>query len=140
MVGNIWLTLPDGSEYELTGSLTVGRSRENDLVIPSSAVSRRHAAVVQHEGRWYVEDRGSYNGTFLNGTRVNPGTPLPLRHADRIEIGGEALLFSWPAQLRDPESTEPLEEIAPSDPTQLPSSSTKVGGTSRIEAATTARF
>ena len=39
MAGNIWLTLPDGSEYELTGPLTVGRSRENDLVIPSNAVS-----------------------------------------------------------------------------------------------------
>lgn len=121
MAGDIWLTLPDGTEYELTGPLLIGRGDENDLVIASSAVSRKHAAVVEREGRWYVEDRGSYNGTFLNGARVSPGTPLPLRHADRIEIGGEALLFSWPAQLRDPESTEPLEEIAPRDLTQLSS-------------------
>ena len=119
MAGNIWLTLPDGSEHELTGPLLIGRSNENDVVVPSNAVSRRHAALVEREGRWYVEDRGSYNGTFLNGTRVNPGAPLPLRHADRIEIGGEAFLFSWPAQTGDPETTEPFEEIGPSDPTQL---------------------
>src|SRR5213596_1197502 len=75
MAGDIWLTLPDGTEYELTGPLMIGRGDENDLVIPSSAVSRKHAAVVEREKRWYVEDRGSYNGTFLNGVRVNPGTP-----------------------------------------------------------------
>jgi len=121
MAGDSWLTLSDGTEYELTGQLTIGRSDENDLAIPSSAVSRTHAAVVVREGRWYVEDRGSYNGTFLNGTRVNPGTPLPLRHADRIEIGGQALLFSWPAQLRDPEASEPLRDVAPIDLTQLSS-------------------
>jgi pSer/pThr/pTyr-binding forkhead associated (FHA) protein len=121
VAGNIWLTLPDGTEHELTGQLTIGRNNENDLIIPSNAVSRRHAAIAQRAGRWYVEDRGSYNGTFLNGTRVNPGTPMPLRHADRIEIGGEAILFSWPAQLRDPESTAAFDEIAPGDATQLSS-------------------
>jgi hypothetical protein len=119
--GNIWLTLPDGTEHELTGPVTIGRNRENDLVIPSNAVSRTHAAIAARAGRWYIEDRGSYNGTFLNGTRVNPGTPLPLRHADRIEIGGEALLFSWPAQLRDPDITRSIDEVAPSDPGQLSS-------------------
>ncbi len=121
MARAIWLTFPDGKEHELRETLTVGRGTENDLTIPSAAVSRTHAAIVCREGRWYIEDRGSYNGTFLNGTRVNPGTPLPLRHADRIEIGGQALLFSWPAQLRDPETTEPLDEVAPSGPTQLSS-------------------
>lgn len=119
MPGDIWLTLPDGTERELNGPLRIGRGSENDLVIPSSAVSRKHAALALHEGRWYVQDRGSYNGTFLNGTRVNPSTPLPLRHADRIEIGGETILFSWPAQLQDPDATEPLEEVAPVDAAQL---------------------
>ncbi len=121
VAGDIWLTFPDGTEHELKGPLTIGRGPENDLSLESSAVSRTHAAVIFREGRWYVEDRGSYNGTFLNGTRVNPGTPLPLRHADRIEIGGEPLIFSWPAQLRDPDTTEPIEELAPADSAQLSS-------------------
>jgi pSer/pThr/pTyr-binding forkhead associated (FHA) protein len=121
VAGDIWLTFPDGSEHELTGPLRIGRDAANDLVIDSSAVSRKHAALVHEEGRWYVEDRGSYNGTFLNGTRVNPSTPLPLRHADRIEIGGETILFSWPAQLQDPDVTEPLDGVAPAEAAQLSS-------------------
>ena len=121
MAGDIWLTFPDGTEQELTTSLTIGRGPENDVTLDSSSVSRNHAALVFRDDRWYVEDRGSYNGTFLNGTRVNPGAPLPLRHADRIEIGGQALLFSWPGQLRDPDTTEPLAEIASADAAQLSS-------------------
>jgi hypothetical protein len=113
---DIWLTFPDGKQRELKEPLTIGRGPENDLTIASRAVSRKHAAIVQREGRWYVEDRGSYNGTFLNGTRVNPGTPLPLRHADRIEIGGEPLLVSWPAQLKDPDATDPLAEVSGDTP------------------------
>src|SRR5256885_3696347 len=73
--GDIWLTFPDGTEHELKEPLTIGRGPQNDLTIGSTAVSRVHAAIVEREGRWYVEDRGSYNGTFLNGARVNPGTP-----------------------------------------------------------------
>jgi hypothetical protein len=121
MPGPIWLTLPDGAEHELTDSVTLGRDTTNDLVFESSAVSREHAAVNLRDGRWYIEDRGSFNGTFLNGTRVQPGTPLPLRHADRISIGPETLIFSWPAQLDDRDTTEPLQEVARSGGAQLSS-------------------
>src|SRR5262249_33318336 len=82
-----WLTFPDGSEHELADRTAIGRNTENDLVMHSSAVSREHAAVTFRDGRWYLEDRGSFNGTYLNGTRLVPGTPLPLRHADRIGVG-----------------------------------------------------
>ena len=112
MPGDIWLTFPDGTEHELEQSVTIGRDPSNDLTFASPTVSREHAAVSFRDGRWYIEDRGSFNGTYLNGTRVVPGTPLPLRHADRIGIGAETVLFSWPAQLRDPDTTEPLDEIA----------------------------
>jgi predicted component of type VI protein secretion system len=119
MAGEIWLTFPDGVEHELTANVSIGRESTNDLVLESAAVSREHAAVIFQDGRWYIEDRGSFNGTYLNGTRVVPGTPLPLRHADRISIGTETLLFSWPAQLDDPDTTEPLEEVAGGNGAQL---------------------
>src|SRR3982751_3417020 len=102
VAGEIWLTLPDGTEQRLEGELAIGRDDTNDLVVPTKTVSRNHAAIVLREGRWYLEDRGSYNGTFLNGTRVQPGSPLPLRHADRIVSGSDTMLFSGPAQLLDP--------------------------------------
>jgi pSer/pThr/pTyr-binding forkhead associated (FHA) protein len=122
MPGDMWLTLPDGTEHELKESVTIGRDAANDLMFASQSVSREHAAITVQDERWYVEDRGSFNGTFLNGTRVQPGTPLPLRHADLIGIGAETLLFSWPAQRQDPDTTEPLEEVAgSSDSAQLSS-------------------
>ncbi len=119
MAGEIWLTFPDGTEHELKANVTIGRDARNDLTFESASVSRNHAAVVFRDGRWYVEDRGSFNGTFLNGTRVQPGTPLPLRHADRISVGAETVLFSWPGQLRDPDTTEPLDEVSSTNGTQL---------------------
>jgi FHA domain-containing protein len=121
MGADIWLTFPDGTEYELEDSVSIGRDTRNDLVLESAAVSRDHAGVTFRDGRWYLEDRGSFNGTFLNGTRVQPGTPLPLRHADRIGIGTETLIFSWPAQLEDPDTTEPVEELGGSNGAQLSS-------------------
>jgi pSer/pThr/pTyr-binding forkhead associated (FHA) protein len=119
MPGDTWLTFANGEEHELKESLTIGRDTANDLTFESPTVSRAHAALNLKDGRWYLEDRGSFNGTFLNGTRLQPGRPLPLRHADRIAVGSETLLFSWPAQLKDPDTTEPLEEVAPADAAQL---------------------
>lgn len=123
MPGDIWLTFPDGTEHELKGSVSIGRGPSNDLTFTSQTVSRDHAAVTFRDGRWFVEDRGSFNGTFLNGTRVQPDTPLPLRHADRISIGAETVIFSWPAQVLDPDTTDALEEVggAPADSPQLSS-------------------
>jgi pSer/pThr/pTyr-binding forkhead associated (FHA) protein len=121
MPGVAWLTFPDGKEHELKETVTIGRDTANDLTFSSPTVSREHAALTVKDDRWYLEDRGSFNGTFLNGTRVQPGSPLPLRHADRIGIGAETLLFSWPAQLQDPDTTEPLDEVAPTDTAQLSS-------------------
>ena len=119
MAADIWLTFADGREYELKDSVSIGRDAKNDLVMESAAISREHAGVTFQDGRWYVEDRGSFNGTYLNGTRVVRGTPLRLRHADRISMGTETLIFSWPAQLEDPDTTEPLEEVAAPNGAQL---------------------
>jgi hypothetical protein len=119
--GDIWLTFPDGTEHALARGITIGRDAANDLTFDSPTVSREHAALTFRDGRWYLEDKGSFNGTFLNGTRVQPGNPLPLRHADRIGIGSETVLFSWPAQLQDPDTTAPLEELGPTEGAQLSS-------------------
>src|SRR5438309_3840268 len=121
MPGDIWLTFPDGTEHELRENVTIGRDSSSDLEFASPTVSREHASLVFHDGRWYVEDRGSFNGTFLNGTRVQPGTPLPLRHADRIGIGPETLVFSWPGQLQDPDLTRSFDELSTREEPQLSS-------------------
>jgi pSer/pThr/pTyr-binding forkhead associated (FHA) protein len=104
------LILPDGTERRLEGDLTIGRGDDNDLELEPTTVSRRHARLVCGEGGWFLEDRGSYNGTFLNGVRIQPGIPMLLRHADVIGIGSEKLVFSAPDQLGDPYRTEPITD------------------------------
>src|SRR5438874_8324187 len=121
MPGDTWLTFPDGAEHELNESVTIGRDASSDLAFASPTVSREHASLTFRDGRWYVEDRGSFNGTFLNGTRLQPGTPLPLRHGDRIGIGSETVVFSWPGQLEDPDLTRGLDELSATEGPQLSS-------------------
>jgi pSer/pThr/pTyr-binding forkhead associated (FHA) protein len=106
------LILPDGRELTLEGDVSVGRDQVNQVRLASKTVSRRHALVVTREGKWWVADTGSFNGTFLNDHRVPPGVALQLRHADRIRLGSEVLVFSAPIQLSDADRTEPHEQVA----------------------------
>ncbi|MDP8911064.1 MAG: FHA domain-containing protein [Actinomycetota bacterium] len=100
------LTLADGSECRLRDGLTIGRGDENDVALTSTSVSRRHAVVRMSNGRWFIEDRGSANGTFVNAERIGVGVAHPLRHADQVMLGTEILVFSSPAESFDPEKTE----------------------------------
>jgi len=84
----------------------LGRDRENDLVIAARTVSRSHARLFEDAGRWFVEDRGSANGTFLNGQRIPPHTPMRVRHANRVDVGPQAFVVSNPAEAEDPEQTD----------------------------------
>ena len=111
------LILPDGREQELHGDAFVGRDAVNQVRVDDKTVSRRHAIVVQREGRWWVADTGSFNGTFLNEHRLPPGVALQLRHGDRIRVGAEVLVFDEPAQLDDPDRTEPHEQVLGVQPT-----------------------
>ena len=62
--------------------VTVGRDLSNDLVIDSAEVSRYHAELQTNGGVIAVSDRGSMNGTFVNGSQVggdqmvNPGDQI----------------------------------------------------------------
>jgi Ca-activated chloride channel family protein len=50
-------------------------------------VSRRHAKIFQREGKFYIEDVGSANGTFLNDQRLTPYLPYQLKEENEIQLG-----------------------------------------------------
>lgn len=111
--GSAALILPGGRELRLAGDVSVGRDPDNDLPLNARTVSRRHALLTASDDRWFVEDRGSFNGTYLNGARIQPGVRLPLRHGDRIAFGSETVVFSDASQAVDPELTTPLADSPP---------------------------
>ena len=48
----------------------IGRGRDATLTLPHPLVSRQHTEIVERDGRLYVRDMGSLNGTFLNNKRL----------------------------------------------------------------------
>ncbi len=70
--------------------LTIGRDPSNDLVLPDSMVSRRHAVVEHRGGQFVLRDCSSANGSVVNGDRVSERS---LRDGDLVAIGSTRLLF-----------------------------------------------
>lgn len=74
------------------GGATIGRSRECDVVLGDSNVSRRHARIALGEdGEWTVEDLGSTNGVQINGARATGQAAL--RSGDRLDLGTVSARF-----------------------------------------------
>jgi hypothetical protein len=69
---------------------TIGRSPDCGVFLDDVTVSRRHAILVQRDGRWYIEDQGSLNGTFVNRRRVESAE---LEDGDELQIGKYRLTF-----------------------------------------------
>ncbi len=62
--------------------LLLGRAEDADLVLEDDYVSGRHARLFPQGSRWFLEDLGSTNGTYVSGNplsrtvAVDPGTPI----------------------------------------------------------------
>ncbi len=70
---------------------TIGRSRDCDIVLDDSSVSRRHAELRPAGAGWTIEDLGSTNGVRVNDLTVHGAHQV--RTGDRIEIGSTEILF-----------------------------------------------
>jgi hypothetical protein len=71
--------------------LTVGSAPDNDVVVADPSVSRIHALLHQLNGRWFIEDCGSRNGTAVNGVQLT--SMHPLRPTDDVRLGRARLVF-----------------------------------------------
>ncbi|GAG30555.1 unnamed protein product [marine sediment metagenome] len=80
-----------GSELPLTAAVTIGRNQENAIALKDGYTSGRHALICLREGRRMLLDRGSTNGTFVNGQRVD--SEVELRDGDRIALGRTVLEY-----------------------------------------------
>ncbi len=74
-----------GRLFALGDELTVGRASGCQIALEDDkSVSQLHARVFRRDGRLFVEDLGSTNGTYLDHTKVTGPTPVPLGVPIRI--------------------------------------------------------
>ena len=81
--------VPSGKSYPLLPLTSLGRAPTNTVILEDSFASGEHALITLRDGQWWLEDRGSSNGTLLNGYRVEE--PVVLSAGDIISIGRVAL-------------------------------------------------
>lgn len=95
--GDAWLValrggaLSEGERFDLIGGLSIGRSSEADLRIDDRYASGLHARIFSREGRAYVEDMSSTNGTLLNDSDLRGEAELI--DGDVIRIGDTEFRF-----------------------------------------------
>jgi pSer/pThr/pTyr-binding forkhead associated (FHA) protein len=77
--------LDAGERFDLIGGLSIGRSAEADVQIDDRYASGLHARIFSREGRTYVEDMRSTNGTILNEATLNGEAELI--DGDVVRIG-----------------------------------------------------
>ena len=78
-----------GKTFDLTDEVTVGRASGCQVALTDPTVSQLHARIFRRDGKLYVEDLGSSNGTFVNRKKVS--SAVAIRRGDRIALGGTVL-------------------------------------------------
>ena len=95
--GDSWLIaergggLEQGERFDLIGGLSIGRSRDADVQIDDRYASGIHARIFSRDGRSYVEDMDSTNGTLLNDAELKGEAEL--LDGDVVRIGDTEFRF-----------------------------------------------
>lgn len=92
------------------GAIMIGREPENNVVVDSASVSRRHAGILDARNHWVFKDFESSNGSWVNGVKLSPGQIRLLRHGDIVRVADFAMRVSEV----NPRSAEQLAAAGPS--------------------------
>lgn len=68
----------------------IGRKSDSDLFLEDPTVSRKQGEIFQKNNKWFIEDRGSLNGTYVNQILENSHE---LQDNDVIQIGKYVFLY-----------------------------------------------
>lgn len=69
------------------GEYSIGRDPTCDIVVVDPYVSRFHAKILYRDGKWFIEDLGSKNGTYINGEDIRGKGAVELKEGIEIVIG-----------------------------------------------------
>ena len=95
------LTMKEYIPQEET-TVTIGRHVENDIVLRDSSVSRQHACLTKEAENLIVTDKGSKNGTVVNGLRVKSAR---LEDGDVVRIADNLVIVMFATSNNDIGST-----------------------------------
>jgi pSer/pThr/pTyr-binding forkhead associated (FHA) protein len=93
---------PVHTPYPLLPLTSIGRAPTNTIPIDDHFASSEHALIALRGGQWWLEDRGSRNGTLLNDIPVMQ--PMIITEGDLIAIGSTCLRVTF--------DTPPAEEAS----------------------------
>ena len=94
--------------------LSVGRTKENNIVLDDTSVSKMHASLLLNaDGKLVVADTGSTNGTFLNDERIAYGKAIEIFSGDKLKFGAVdvAIQFTPAAAAKEEVSAETATEV-----------------------------
>ena len=80
-----------------------GRTENNTITLPFDNVSRHHAGVRLFGEDYYLEDKGSTNGTYVNGVKI---AKCRLNNHDLIQIGETKIYYVEEDQSPPPENND----------------------------------
>jgi pSer/pThr/pTyr-binding forkhead associated (FHA) protein len=101
----VYLSEDNQAVHELAeDTVTVGRLSDNTIPIEDGSVSSHHAELVFEGGEYRLNDKGSTNGTFVNGEQV---TTVLLKNGDQVRFGSIETVF---AAEEKSSATAPLPE------------------------------
>ncbi|MBK7202374.1 FHA domain-containing protein [Candidatus Amarolinea dominans] len=113
-----------GQTFAISRSpFTLGRSPENDLVLPEPLASRQHVRLEARAGRWYVIDLDSANGTLLNRQRLSG--EMALNAGDLMAIGDT--VFAFDAAPAPPAAVPPVARARPTPRRSSPLAAIVIG-------------
>jgi hypothetical protein len=81
-----------GQAVEIKGpKMRLGALEDNEIVLNYPTISRYHAQIFVRSGNLEIEDMGSKNGTFINGTLIR--TRSEIRSGDRLRFGDVEMIY-----------------------------------------------
>ena len=103
-------------------SFVVGRSSGSDIKIDLEIISRKHLQVFFENECIKIEDLGSTNGTFLNGTKIKPHKEYEYKINDKLLVKGAGLRCNFEIKkLFQEEAVSPEEAALPQEEAVSPS-------------------
>lgn len=73
--------------------ISIGRSSENDFVVPLEDFSRKHCVITQKGGYYFIMDVGSKNGVIIDKKRIVPNQHYPIYQGSDIILANHFEFF-----------------------------------------------